>query len=125
MGGTSVIVSGIGFDENSSTMCRFGVAIVTATVLNSTSLCCISPAAAAALDGSSFEAWSPTHDSFDDAVVSLEISTNSGHDFTDSGIAFQYLDQLLIKSISPNIGPQWGGTPITFLEFSLEMLQLC
>ena len=69
-----VIVSGIGFDENSSTMCRFGVAIVTATVLNSTSLRCISPAAAAALDGSSFGAWSPTHDSFDDAMVSLEIS---------------------------------------------------
>ncbi|KAL7555309.1 hypothetical protein ACHAWF_019001 [Thalassiosira exigua] len=109
VGGTSVVVRGTGFSPPSS--CRFGTAAVAAQVLNSTYLTCISPPAATALGGSSFEEWGSTSDFFE---VSLEISINGGHGFTESGSAFRYSDQHSIESMSPTNGPQTGRTNITF-----------
>ncbi|RHY79361.1 hypothetical protein DYB31_015768, partial [Aphanomyces astaci] len=76
---------------NQSVYCRFGVSIVTGSVLNATRLECISPEVSDAGD------------------VSVEISVN-GMDFSSTGLMFQYRWQLQLVSVSPLRGPIAGGT---------------
>ncbi len=91
-GGTDIIVRVIGFYEDFSIVCRFGVSIIVATVLNSTFLSCVSPPATLALAGGSFGEWVSPYNQSGSTVVSLEVSANGGHSFTQSGTTFQYSD---------------------------------
>lgn len=50
-------------------------------VLHATAVHCVSPLATTALGGKSLD-----HHGFEGAAVSIEVSTNGGHDFSESGI---------------------------------------
>lgn len=73
-----------------SVLCRFGAnlkGVVQATVLSSTLVTCITPPASQS--GKYF----------------VQVSVNSGYDFTDSKVAFEYEPDVFVDAIVPNHGP--------------------
>ena len=92
-GGTTVLVAGTGFTSNPAAVCRFGSAIVSATVSNTTSASCVSPFFAA-------------------GAVALEFSNNN-RDFTSNAVQYTFVDPPFLSTISPAMGPVAGGTTVT------------
>ena len=95
LGGRAIIVRGYNFEQASGSRlhrCRFGHAVVSARLLNSTALVCASPRQAA-------------------GKVPLEVSLNN-QDYTTSGVLFD-VAALSITRVWPNHGPAAGGTELT------------
>lgn len=92
-GSTEVALFGSGFALRSAgaLVCRFGAgAAVVATLLSPGSAKCMTPPGF--------------------GIVSVDISLNSGADFSSSGLTFTYCT---VDSVEPRFGPLQGQTPVT------------
>ncbi|CAN0185510.1 unnamed protein product, partial [Ectocarpus sp. 12 AP-2014] len=92
-GGTVVTLRGSNFFYTGLIACRFGSFDVQATYVNSSSLLCVSPR-------------SPP------GVYSVSVAMD-GEDFEESGLLFQYFEDLDILSLTPVYGWTTGGTNVT------------
>ena len=93
-GNTKIVVSGTGFINSTSLLCRFGEVVVPISAyFNDTHIMCNSPAHAA-------------------GDVCLDVS-NNGVDFTSDCIRYKYYEGPWIESISPQHGPLSGETLVT------------
>ena len=52
--------------------------------------------------------------------VGVEVSIN-GFDFTSSGFIFEYIQESVIVSITPALGPKSGGTPIIVTGYNFRL----
>ena len=119
-GGTTVTITGNGFDrrdltdlpsglEHSPVLCKWG-AEVNEGVYNvqEQSVTCISPPCTTP------ECLALSHGNCPDcsAPVELEVALN-GQDFTGSRVEFFYFKDPKIKNIHPTLGPVLGGTTVT------------
>jgi hypothetical protein len=94
-GGTTVLVTGSGFDSSSE--CMFGAVIAAGTTLiSSTQLACTSPMAS------------------EPGLVSVTI-TNDGQSPSEGGIHFDYLEPIVVDSMEPLVGWDAGGTAVTMI----------
>eukprot|EP00966_Prymnesium_polylepis_P331800 7387368-Prymnesium_polylepis.1 len=91
LGGTNVIVRGLGFAPESTMLCKFGMTLGPANFVNETAVRCVSP-------------------HHYPAIVPLELSLN-GQDFTASGMQFSY-SLLQILRLQPSSGSPLGGTMV-------------
>uniref|UniRef100_A0A7S2LSA9 IPT/TIG domain-containing protein n=1 Tax=Leptocylindrus danicus TaxID=163516 RepID=A0A7S2LSA9_9STRA len=55
-------------------------------------------------------------------IVAVEVSVNGGHDFSTSGVVFQYLPIAVVSKIRPHMGPTNGGTDITVYGDNFEQV---
>ena len=92
-GSTVIILNGEGLHWNSSLMCRFGTMIVAAQITDFDSIGCTSPLTSEA------------------GIVSFEISMN-GIDFTFSGLSYEYVEDIVMTSVSPALGPKSGYSTV-------------
>lgn len=100
-GGTEVYLQGYNFIDSKALACRFGDIIVKAEFRSPEEIICTSP---------------PQIDS-DFSVLQVAV-TNNGCDFTNNEVVFEYYNDVVITSISPDVGPSSGGTVI---ELSLNV----
>eukprot|EP00163_Fabomonas_tropica_P011773 TRINITY_DN2265_c0_g1_i1.p1 TRINITY_DN2265_c0_g1~~TRINITY_DN2265_c0_g1_i1.p1 ORF type:complete len:2128 (-),score=551.89 TRINITY_DN2265_c0_g1_i1:181-6564(-) len=94
-GGTSVLISGTGFlTTGSTTKCKFGTVIVSATLSTSAQLRCEAPP-----QGVSY--------------VPVELTIDSGTTWTQNGQLYRYYETPTVKSLFPKSGGSAGGTVVT------------
>ncbi|GMH75266.1 hypothetical protein TL16_g06702 [Triparma laevis f. inornata] len=94
-GGTTIQLAGSNLDVASSEMsvlCRFGSQTVPATVISPSQISCVAPSSLSSV-----------------SIVSLEVSTNSGTDFSKSGLTFRYSDLAVPTALLPPAGIEDGG----------------
>ncbi|CAM9115079.1 unnamed protein product, partial [Sphacelaria rigidula] len=99
-GGTSVIITGLGFSNRGRIECSFGGVKVQGHMLSETEVACTSPAMVAPSDA---------------PVVSV---TTNGVDFSREGApsaTFTYVSSPEMSVLSPRLGPAIGGTRVTVL----------
>lgn len=99
-GGTRLLVRGRGFSDLGGLHCVFGNDAVPATLIEPRALRCDSPSASLA------------------SIVPLSVSINgelSTRSLEHGNTSFAFFDQSLvvISSLSPSLGPDLGGTPVT------------
>ena len=82
------------FVPSQALKCRFGGLEVAAVFVSSSMVTCLSPARTVA------------------EAVSLDVSSNGGSDFTNSGLRFVYQGRVLLASLLPLAGPPTGGPPL-------------
>ena len=92
-GGSSLTVVGRGFYSSGVPSCRFGAALVPATVVSNTTLQCTTPS------------WHAL------GAVSVEVTMN-GLEFSASGIQFHYSLLPVVSAVFPARGPERGGTEV-------------
>jgi hypothetical protein len=96
-GDTHVTVTGRHFEYSPHIKCRFGTATTASTVpgifKSAQELLCVSP-------------------EMDVGPVVLEVSIN-GHDFTDDGLTFAFVEEARIYAVDPPFGRAIGGTVLT------------
>jgi len=94
-GGTVITVHGFNFVDSDALYCRFGGdgAGVTARWISSSKVECVAPAHAL-------------------GSVSVEVTLNDA-DYTDDGISFTFVKDVLLTSIVPAAGPAGGDTLVT------------
>ena len=111
-GGTVMTISGNGFVETASPLCRLANSRVSlasaARWISQSMLTCTSPS----VDGDSGMGFS------------LSISTN-GVDFTPSAVQFNYYSKASVLSVHPPIGPARGGTVVTVSCVNAAALSAC
>lgn len=100
-GGTTVILNGEGLTSNPSLVCRFGTVITKASMPDLDSISCASPS------------------SQEVGTVTIDISVN-GIDFTSNGLSYEYIEDAVMISISPALGPTSGGTLVTINGFNFR-----
>ena len=103
-GGTSVLVTGRGFESTGATRCRFGVDVLEGVLVNATRIRCLTPTVPPLEEGNSAE-----------YPVSLEVSTDGGETYTQSGRLFSFVDYTLVhvSGLTPSGGPRSGGTRLS------------
>ena len=89
-GGTEVVFRGERFIVSDTLQCRFGIKVVVALFVSATELVCQSP---------------PMRTP---ATVLVEVSVN-GRDFSRSGVAFRYHEELYLETVTPALSPSIGG----------------
>lgn len=99
-GGTVVNVNGNSYFLTGHNACRFGSLTVPAIYVNSHTLLCVSPPASI-------------------GVYPMSISMDGEH-FEESGFSFQYLEDMVILSMSPLYGWTTGGTVVTLRVSRLQ-----
>lgn len=99
-GGTVVDLSGDNFFFTGSAACRFGSYNVRAQYVNSRSLFCVSPR---------------SHPGTYPVSVAVD-----GEHFEDSGLTFQYLEEMSVVSLDPAFGWTTGGANITVRVAGLQ-----
>jgi hypothetical protein len=92
-GRTQVTVVGEHFAASERSACKFGSAVVTGTVVSSSSMLCVSP-----------------EQQMGD--VAVEVSSN-GVDFSHEGVTVQYTQEVVVYSVEPAAGLEEGGTVVT------------
>ncbi|CAM9110992.1 unnamed protein product, partial [Choristocarpus tenellus] len=106
-GGTVIEVTGTGFVNASSLVCRFGDILSEVEFLDSTKVHCHVPRAP---EGSMPKS------------VAVELS-NNGADFTSSGIKYKYFSSLQAMDIEPNSGPTTGHTIVVISGMNFSELR--
>ena len=99
-GGTMVWVKGVDFNDE-TTHCRIAGVTVTATVLNSGLLKCVTPPHGYP------------------GYVSIELTDNANFDFTSTGLMFVY-EEAVVFDVHPSSGPIYGGTHVRISGQHLE-----
>ncbi|RYY36841.1 hypothetical protein EON62_01485, partial [archaeon] len=108
-GGTQVRVTGTGFMNVSTLVCRFGgTSIVPAHFEAATSVVCTTPA---------LELMRPASG----GLVVVSVSNNNAS-FSDNVVWFEYIAPPVISALSPSYALTWGGTPILMLGLSHPLL---
>jgi hypothetical protein len=101
-GGTLVIVYGLSFVSSTSTMCRFGEVSVTARVVNSTAIECLSPTG---------------------VVGSVPLAVVMDGYSSPENVIFVYTEPPTISSLSPDKGFSAGGGQVTILGSNFSFNQ--
>ncbi len=99
VGGTSVTITGTNFNE--ATAVTFGSSNATSfAVISTTSITAVSPAGA--------------------GTVGVNVTTSGGTSPSGGGDQFNYLPLPSVTNISPNVGPEVGGTSVTITGTNLS-----
>jgi len=94
-GGTAVVITGTGFSTTGTTTVSFGGAAATnVSVLSATSISCTTPAGA-------------------NGPVSVSVTSGGNNGSLVAGFLYNSVVVLTVTSVSPNSGPEAGGTAVT------------
>ncbi len=104
LGGTFVDVFGDGFYTGSEAVCLFGDVSVAAEVFSTSWVQCVAP-------------------SHLETAVPLEISCNSGADFTFDNILYCFVEPLVVRAVIPSTGPVLGGGMVTLVGTNFRVSQ--
>jgi hypothetical protein len=118
--GTAVSIFGVGFNNSTTTYCRFGNSEVPAFFINESELLCKSPTLAKKmLQVFSLGNYSLSSDFYSNTLITgravkLDVTIN-GQDYTSSGRTYLYYEDISVVQLSPDNAPLSGGTPV-FIE---------